>query len=91
MRDERGRFTSGCRGASHPRWKPGPKPNSERKRAQRLYPPRPCESCGAEYERRKTHRHHVDGDPGNNDAQNVVMLCWACHAAAHGGVLQNGQ
>lgn len=40
-----------------------------------------CERCGlvpAE------DRHHVDGDPQNNERTNVVFLCTRCHMAVDG-------
>ena len=51
--------------------------------ARALYPVGPrttCEACGG---RRLLQHHHRDGDPGNNAAGNVAVLCQACHTAAH--------
>ena len=40
-----------------------------------------CEDCGdAEI---PLEVHHVDGDPFNNDLENLDGLCHACHRARH--------
>lgn len=47
------------------------------KAAQRKFPLIKCASCGAT---RNLQRHHRDGDPSNNLAENVIILCSTCHA-----------
>lgn len=49
-----------------------------RRRAQKMFPPGPCRVCGE-----TGVRHHIDGDPSNNVAENIEYLCRAHHAALH--------
>lgn len=50
-------------------------PQAGRKRARLMYPgPHECEHCGAPAE-----RHHRDGNPLNNAAENVAFLCRKHH------------
>ena len=39
-----------------------------------------CAICGAEQD---LHIHHVDLDPTNDDAANLLTLCGICHARVH--------
>ena len=39
-----------------------------------------CEACGST---EKLHAHHVDGDPKNNEANNIQTLCVFCHNFLH--------
>ena len=50
---------------------------------QRLYPlaGKVCEYCGGPAQV----RHHIDGDPTNTDAFNIMLCCHRCHASAHIG------
>lgn len=46
-----------------------------------------CEECGALHNPQIGYCltvHHIDGDPGNNDPQNLVALCQRCHLGLHG-------
>lgn len=54
-------------------------PGSKHARAQRLYPLTDCVRCGAPGE----HRHHRDRDPGNNEPDNIAILCEPCHYRSH--------
>jgi thymidylate synthase (FAD) len=60
-------------------------PSGGRTRARKLFVAGQCWGCGYE----SVERHHIDGDPTNNDASNVKLLCTKCHKAFHlgGGVL----
>lgn len=39
-----------------------------------------CEDCGADG---PLEVHHVDGDPFNNDLENLTPLCHSCHRRRH--------
>jgi hypothetical protein len=39
-----------------------------------------CESCKSDY---KITIHHIDGNPFNNDIENLRVLCWQCHLIFH--------
>lgn len=43
---------------------------------------RKCTECGATD---NIEVHHIDGDRGNNDPQNLLPLCHACHRGVHRG------
>jgi len=54
------------------------------KAALRLFPEiGPCVKCGDE----KSERHHIDDDPHNNTAKNIMPLCRRCHTIEHGKTL----
>jgi hypothetical protein len=55
------------------------------KEAQRLYALGPCERCKAP----GVERHHKDGNPGNNVATNVEVLCRKCHLRSDGRAYSN--
>ena len=69
------------RGEKHYAWK-GDAARGETKRSRvanaRLVGP--CELCGDPGK----DRHHVDGDPGNNAATNIMLLCRRCHMIEDG-------
>ena len=69
--------------AAERRWKPGPvSSNASHSRARRRYPvPSECERCGRSV---PIERHHKDGDPVNNERQNIAMLCRRCHMEVDG-------
>jgi protein-arginine kinase activator protein McsA len=70
-----------ARGEQASRWKGDAAPlAAKRKRARKLYSLESCEQCG----KPASDRHHKDGDPGNNTAENVASLCRRCHMAADG-------
>lgn len=49
--------------------------------AKKLYPVLGnCETCGA---RPATSRHHIDGNPENNERENLAFLCRSCHQRGH--------
>jgi hypothetical protein len=49
--------------------------------ARRLFPQLGiCEKCGDE----ATDRHHIDGDPWNNDRENIAFLCRYHHMQEDG-------
>ncbi len=51
------------------------------KKALKMFPDiGPCERCGDE----KSERHHIDDDPQNNVAENIMALCRRCHTLEHG-------
>lgn len=55
---------------------------SKRARARRRYSAdRECERCGKPG---PNQRHHVDGNPGNNDRANISILCNRCHMEIDG-------
>jgi hypothetical protein len=39
--------------------------------------------CVCRIHRARPQLHHIDGDPGNNTAENLAPLCSNCHSAAH--------
>ena len=58
--------------------------NTGRQRAQRMYPEtQPCETCGCYSEETIIHRHHLDGNPLNNEENNIEFLCASCHIKEH--------
>ena len=67
--------------ARHPDWK-GDEAGSEAKhaRARRKFKLNNCEDCG----KLAIDRHHEDGNPGNNSAENVFSLCRRCHMIRDG-------
>ena len=42
-----------------------------------------CEYCGR-HPSTQTDIHHVDGNPWNNDPENLKVLCRLCHEKTHG-------
>ena len=51
------------------------------KKALRLFPQiGPC----VKYGNPKSERHHIDDDPHNNTAENIMPLCRRCHTIEHG-------
>ncbi len=75
-------FGQSQRGEAHSLWKGDAASDvNKHRRAQRLIPVlASCEECGAP----ATHRHHKDGNPGNNDLSNLAQLCCRCHLKVHG-------
>jgi 5-methylcytosine-specific restriction endonuclease McrA len=41
-----------------------------------------CEKCGFDDERVLT-LHHIDRNPKHNTRENLLLLCWNCHALEH--------
>lgn len=39
--------------------------------------------CVCRREKNKTQIHHIDGDPSNNDVDNLAVICLHCHSDAH--------
>lgn len=68
--------------AAQRRWT-SQRPATQRKRARAVRPELPgtCERCG---EAKPLERHHLDGNPGNNAAQNIAALCRRCHMEVDG-------
>lgn len=82
----------GMRGEKHPRWKGNAiTEHGGRKRAQAMYPSRPCEICGVKPDAVRIHRHHKDENTRNNAPDNIQFLCTKHHREAHrmitGGVI----
>jgi hypothetical protein len=48
--------------------------------ARNLLPVGSCEICGSE---KNVDVHHKNGDPQNNDIQNLQRLCRGCHIKQH--------
>lgn len=70
------------RGADRHNWKgDGAKKHSKSYRAIRRYSLRECERCGAPGEL----RHHKDENVGNNEPENIEILCRKCHQQHHLG------
>jgi hypothetical protein len=42
-----------------------------------------CEICGTKYGDAAIHVHHVDRNPKHNVFDNLICLCFYCHAATH--------
>ena len=55
-------------------------PATGRKRAQRLSQMVCCNRCQSE---EQLQRHHKDRNPMNNAAENIEVLCQACHTKEH--------
>ena len=53
---------------------------TKRDRARRRYPLGPCEQCGEP----GSDRHHKDEDTGNNNPENIKILCRKCHMLTDG-------
>ena len=53
---------------------------TKRQRAQRRYRLRACDRCG----RPGMDRHHRDGNTGNNEPENIEILCRRCHMEIDG-------
>src|SRR5574337_1441228 len=69
------------KGPEHYAWKgDAARKESKRERCQRLYALGPCEKCGGQ----GRDRHHRDGDTGNNNQENVMILCRPCHMEIDG-------
>ncbi len=69
------------RGERNGRWSTNPTANAGRLRAHKQFPdPEPCGHCGSEDQ---PTRHHKDGDPTNNVADNIAWLCSPCHVRHH--------
>lgn len=50
-----------------------------------------CPKCGRDIHRAKIFDvHHKDGDPTNNDPENLVALCRRCHRWRHEGPTLGG-
>ena len=58
----------------------GMKRNSGHKQAQRKFKATSCEMCGGTL---TLQRHHMDGNPTNNQATNVMIVCQPCHMKIH--------
>ena len=70
-----------AKGQDHPLWKgDAAADDSKRMRAQKMYSLGACEQCG----KPAVDRHHVDGDTGNNTADNVMRVCRRCHMVIDG-------
>ncbi len=54
-------------------------PEEIRKLVYEIYEKK-CALCPT---RRKLHIHHIDGDPNNNDLDNLLLLCSECHGMHH--------
>ena len=77
----RGRKRPNQFGERNPGWK-GHRASigSARERARTRYPAQCCKLCGAQ----NAERHHQDGDPYNNEASNLAILCRRCHMIVDG-------
>lgn len=76
------------RGENHYAWRgDAAQDATKRCRARRYHElDGPCEICG---EREATDRHHMDGDPGNNESWNIARLCRRCHMMVDGRLERN--
>jgi hypothetical protein len=82
VEDEKSR---GRMGALNPMWKgDAAAPESQRARARRRYKLGRCQHCGGP----ARDRHHVDGNPGNNEPSNGAELCRRCHMLVDGRLLR---
>lgn len=75
------------RGPLNPRWKgDGATPQAGRARAESMHVAAShCERCD---KRRKTERHHKDGNTLNNERSNIRFLCRRCHMTEDGRLQQ---
>lgn len=46
-----------------------------------------CEDCKGDFDQ----IHHVDGDPNNNESENLRLLCYRCHKKADRLLYWNGK
>lgn len=60
--------------------KPAKNEKSSRERASKMVPFQPCAICGKEG---YTEVHHIDKNPMNNSADNLIRLCKSCHQKQH--------
>jgi hypothetical protein len=68
-------------GEDHYAWKGDTaKAGTKRQRAQRAFQLGQCERCDVP----ATDRHHKDGNTGNNDPSNIMILCRRCHMEIDG-------
>ena len=68
--------------AAERRWKPDATVGTKRKRARaRVELLATCQNCG---QHKPTERHHIDGDTGNNERDNIAILCRRCHMEVDG-------
>lgn len=56
------------------------RPETKRRRAQKAFKLGKCESCP----KPATDRHHKDGNTGNNNPDNIKILCRRCHMKEDG-------
>lgn len=65
------------------RWKPDAQIGTKRKRARAIIRDlgTHCTRCG---QQKPLERHHIDGDTGNNDVENIQILCRRCHMEIDG-------
>lgn len=70
--EEKKRISIRMKGENSPNWKGNDiKPNSGRLRANKIYHPDRCWGCQCE---KKIERHHIDGNPINNEKSNIIFL-----------------
>jgi hypothetical protein len=69
--------------AAERRWNPDATDSAKRMRLHRRLRDlgTTCSRCG---ETKSLERHHIDGDPGNNDLGNISVLCRRCHMEVDG-------
>lgn len=71
-------------GEAHPRWRgDSATRQAGRMRAWTWFPAAPCQVCGADPNRTRVERHHIDGNTLNNEPSNIAFLCQKHHAAQH--------
>ena len=74
--------TPKIREAGERRWRQDATHTAARHRARVRYPvPLECQRCN---EAAVIERHHKDGDPLNNEPENIAMLCRRCHMEVDG-------
>lgn len=73
-------------------WKKYPEDWKRIAKAKKISVDWKCEECGKQCRRPEekfdTHSrtltvHHIDGNPGNNDPENLIALCPRCHLMRH--------
>lgn len=66
------------KGSEHHSWKgDNVTKTTGRVRAEKMFKLEPCEICSS----KKSERHHIDGNPINNDRENIMFLCRKHHIA----------
>lgn len=73
---------------NNPMWKgEAAKKGAKNARARYWFEAFGCEVC----EKEPAERHHIDGNPGNNEPDNIAILCRRHHMEADGRLIRRGE
>lgn len=62
-------------------------PDVHRHLARRWFALQPCSKCGS----KDSERHHIDGNPSNNEPWNLKFLCRRCHMDEDGRMMSRDE